>query len=90
MGEVFITLKIMPSSPSVDMAQLRGNVEKKAQEIGARVRDVKEEPIAFGIKALIIIISWKEEADPDIIEAELVKVTDVNSVQMTDIRRAIA
>ena len=88
MALVAITLKIMPTSPEVDMAELRKKVEAKVKELCAILHDVKEEPIAFGLIALIVIIGWKEEQSPDIVETELAKVENVNSVQVTDVRRA--
>ena len=88
MAVVAVTLKIMPTSPQVDMAELRKNVEAKVKEIGGMLHEVKEEPIAFGLVALIVLLGWKEDKDPDVIETELAKVKDVNSVQVTDVRRA--
>lgn len=89
MGKVGITLKVMPVSPDVDMAKLRENVEKKVVEIGGMFREAKEEPIAFGLKALVCIIIWPEDKDPDAVETELAKVKDVNSINVIDVRRLI-
>ncbi len=90
MGEVFITLKIMPVSPDVNIGELKENSKKKAEEIGAKIMKVEEEPIAFGLVAVMLTIIWPEEKDPDIVEVEMAKVKDVNSIQVTDVRRAIA
>ena len=89
MGEVFITLKVMPTSPEVKAKDLKEKVKAKAEEIEAKVFELKEEPIAFGLVAVIITIIWKEDKNPDIIETELAKIKDVNSVQVIDLRRAI-
>lgn len=90
MGEVFITLKIMPTSPDVNIGELRDKAKAKAEELGAKIFDVKEEPIAFGLVAIMLTVIWPEEKDPDVVESELAKVENVNSVQVTDVRRAIA
>jgi translation elongation factor aEF-1 beta len=79
----------MPTSPSVDMKKLQENVEKRVKEIGGILHKVDIEPIAFGLKALVFMIGWKEELDPDLIESELAKIKDVNSIEITDVRRAI-
>jgi len=84
-----VVLRIMPASPSVNMAELKNNVENKIKDIGGILNKCEEQPIAFGLKSLIFTIGWKEEKDPDIIETELAKVKDVNSVEITDVRRAI-
>lgn len=85
-----MTLKIMPTSPDVDMKKLGEAVKKKITSLGGKFHEQKEEPIAFGLKALICTLSWPEEKNPDIVESELAKVKNVNSVQLTDFRRAIA
>jgi elongation factor 1-beta len=84
-----VILKIMPVSPSVDMNKLKKAVEEKIKAIGGILHKVDEEPIAFGLKALIFMIGWREDKDPDAIETELAKIEDVNSVEITDVRRAI-
>ena len=84
-----VILKIMPTSPSVDLVKLRKAVEEKIKSIGGLLHKFDEEPIAFGLKALIFVIGWREDKSPDIIETELAKVKDVNSVEITDVRRAL-
>ncbi|MFC1685809.1 elongation factor 1-beta [Nanoarchaeota archaeon] len=92
MGEVFMTLKIMPVSPDVDLAKLKEAVKKKAEEIDAKImmNEIKEEPVAFGLVSLILTVVWPEDRDPDTVEEEFAKVEDVNSLQVIDVRRAIA
>ena len=89
MGITSITFKIMPISPQVDMAKLKTLVEKKSTELGGKFKRSTEEPIAFGIKALMAVVEWPEEKDPDVIESALGKIENVKSVQMTDVRKLI-
>jgi len=89
MALVAITLKIMPSSPDVDLEKLREEVKVKVEYLGGSFHHHEEQPIAFGLKALMCVIGWNEEKDPDMIETELAKLEGVNSVQITDVRRAI-
>ncbi|MEM2956201.1 MAG: elongation factor 1-beta [Candidatus Pacearchaeota archaeon] len=84
-----ITLKIMPSSPKVDLRKLQINIEKKIKEVGGILHKVSEEPIAFGLKALIFVIGWREEANLDIVETELSRIKDISSIEIIDVRRAI-
>ena len=89
MGTTLIKIKIMPSSPEVNLKK----IEEKAKKIieknkGARINFV-EEPIAFGLKAIIANFEQDEsngELEP--IEKELKKIKEVNSVEVIDIRRA--
>jgi translation elongation factor aEF-1 beta len=79
----------MPKSPDVDMKKLQNNVMKRLEEIGGIFNKVEEQDVAFGLKCLVFIIGWKEENDPDLIETELGKVKDVQSIEVIDVRRAI-
>ena len=54
------------------------------------MNEIKEEPVAFGLVALILTIVWPEDRDPDKVEEEFAKVEEVSSLQVIDIRRAIA
>jgi elongation factor 1-beta len=83
-----VTIKIMPTSPEVDLKKLRADVEATIKKIGGILHNCEEQPIAFGLKALIFIIGWPESKDPDAIETELSKIKNVNSAEITDVRRA--
>ena len=84
-----VILRVMPVSPNVDMDKLKSNIEKKLLELGAILHNAEEIPVAFELKSLMFTIGWKEENDPDLIETQLAKIKDVNSVEITDVRRAI-
>lgn len=79
----------MPTSPDVDMQKLQNDIEEKVKEIGGILHKVDIIPIAFGLKSLEFMIGWKEELDPDLIETELSKIENVNSIEIIDVRRAI-
>jgi len=83
-----VTIKVMPTSPEVDLKKLKEDIEKTITKIGGILHSNEEQPIAFGLKALIFIIGWPESKDPDVIESELAKVENVNSIEITDVRRA--
>lgn len=88
MGIAILKLKVMPSSPSVDLEKIKKEAEKIFLKNNAQLHGVDKEPIAFGLVALIFTVSWSEENSQDILETELSKVKDVNSVQVIDFRRA--
>lgn len=87
MAVVAVKLKIMPESAEADMHQLKTKLEKKIVSLGGKINDSSEEPVAFGLKALIITIAWPEEKSTDILESDL-QVEEVSSVQIIDYRRA--
>lgn len=84
-----VIFRVMPTSPEVDMVKLAEDVKKTIIKIGGSFHKMEEKPIAFGLKALIFIIAWPEEKDPDVIESEISKIKNVNSIEITDVRRAI-
>ena len=60
MGDVLVTYKIMPSGVDVDLEKMKKEVEEKLNGI-AKINDFSEEPIAFGLKALIVRVIVKDE-----------------------------
>jgi elongation factor 1-beta len=83
-----VTIRVMPTSPEIDLKKLRAEVEDKIKKIGGILHQCEEQPIAFGLKALIFIIGWPEQKQPDAIETEIAKIKGVNSAEITDVRRA--
>ena len=53
MGEVLTTMKIMPDSPDVDLEAIKATIKDSMPE-GAELHDIAEEPIAFGLVAIIL------------------------------------
>ena len=83
MGEVLTTMKIMPDSPEVDLEAIKAAIEGSMPE-GAKLNDMKEEPIAFGLVALnTMVIVEDGEGGTDAIEAAIAELEDVASVEVT-------
>lgn len=95
MANVIVTLKIMPSSPEVDLEavykeackKVSGFVDEKHKKDEVR----KEiEPVGFGLKALKLIFVMDENiGTTDKLEEQIQALKGVESVQATDVRRAI-
>ena len=49
---------------------------------------LEEEPIAFGLKAIILSFAWNDEIDTEVLEAHLAKIEHVSSVEILDVRKA--
>ncbi len=91
MARVIVTLQLMPNSPEVDLKHVKEHADveitKFAGEPSARA---EEKPIAFGLKALVLtFIADEAKGGTDELEAALVKIHGVESVQVTDVRRAV-
>ena len=89
MGLVAVKIKIMPSSPETNLAEIESNIKNILDKNNVKNPQFSTELIAFGLKALIVMFGWPEEKALEELEENLKKITDVNSVQIIDIRRAI-
>ena len=89
MGTAVVKMKVMPTSPEVNLEKMEEEVKSLIEKAGGKGCNIQEEPIAFGLKAIIAMFAWPEELELDNLEANLQKIEDVNSVQLIDIRRAL-
>ncbi len=87
-GLNILTIRLMPDSTSVDLKKVRDDVDKVVKKIDGIFHSSREEPIAFGLKALVIIVAIKEDKSPDVLETALGKIENIQSVEVTDVRRA--
>jgi elongation factor 1-beta len=51
MGDVACIIRVMPESPEVDLEALKVTLKEMAPEI----HEIQEQPIGFGLKALMIV-----------------------------------
>ena len=90
MADVIITLKIMPLSPEVDLTPIEGKAKEVISAFGGEVGKVIIEPIAFGLKALnLLFVMDESKGSTEELEAQISQIEGVNSVECTDVRRAI-
>ncbi len=88
MAEALLKLRIMPESLDVDLKSLKADIKESLEEKGAVVNSMEDEPVAFGLKAIIIMMSWPEEKGTDRAE-EACQLKNVKSVETVDFRRAL-
>jgi elongation factor 1-beta len=87
MGEVVATIKLMPDSPDIDIAKIKVEVEKSIPE-EAELHKIEEEPIAFGLIALnVMVVVGDIEGGTEKVEEALSKIENVGSVEVVDVRR---
>tara|TARA_Y100000310_G_scaffold153057_1_gene152498 strand:+ start:727 stop:1005 length:279 start_codon:yes stop_codon:yes gene_type:complete len=84
MAKAIITFKLMPESPEVDL----GPIKEKALAIARENKSIgemqsKEEPIAFGLKAILILAMYEVEgADFDGIAEKMGEIENVRSSEV--------
>jgi len=88
MARVLVSLKVFPSDVTVDLSLLKSRIQKALPEF-ASVHGFAEEPIAFGLTALIAHILVPEERPGGLEEVEgaLRGVDGVDEIQPLMVRR---
>lgn len=87
MGEVAAKIKLMPQSMDVDLNKLKEDVTKVIPQ-GAKLHGFAEEPIAFGLKALIVVVMVGDlEGGTEKVEEALSTVDGVESVSVVELGR---
>ena len=90
MAQIIVTLKIMPESPDVNLESLIEPVTAVIVADGGTVSGTEEEPIGFGIKALLVTFSRDEGlGNLDGIEEKVNAITGVESAESVNVRRAL-
>ncbi len=91
MAQVVVSLRIMPQGTEVDLQAL----EVKAKDEIVKFCNSQEfkteiQPIAFGLKSLNIIFVMEEsKGSTESLENKISQIEGVESVEVTDVRRAI-
>ncbi|MFC1647979.1 elongation factor 1-beta [Nanoarchaeota archaeon] len=89
MSMMYLTMRIMPDSPEASLADIEENVKREIAGYGGNVAKTEQIPIAFGLKAISITFTLDESKSTDELEEALSNVSNVQSVTVTDMRRAI-
>ena len=87
MGEVLTTMKIMPDSPDIDLEAIKATIKDSMPE-GAEIHDIAEEPIAFGLVAIILnFITEDGEGGSEAVEEMVQAIDGVASFEVTGVGR---
>ncbi len=91
MADVVVTLNIMGESPEVDMKQIEKETVLKIKKFtGFDNYKAEVVQVAFGLKALKIMFVMDEaKGNLDPLEEDISTILGVNSVETTDVRRAV-
>ena len=88
MTQVVATMKIFPRVVTKDFSELKESI-KKALPKGTYVYRFEEEPIAFGLIALISHVVMEESVDGEMekVEAAIKAIAEVDGVEVILVRR---
>lgn len=91
MANVVVTLRIMPQNSEIDLNELESQAKKKIVEFcSSKEFKTNIEPIAFGLKALNILFVMDESiGSTEALEQRISQLIGVESVEVTDVRRAV-
>lgn len=90
MATAGIQFKIMPEGVDTDLKELTTKIKTAVETFESGVfNDAKEEPIAFGLKALIVTIALSEDEESETVEKALSEIEGVSSVELIDYRRVV-
>jgi elongation factor 1-beta len=60
MGKVYMKLRVMPEDVDVDLEKVYEKIKEVAPE-NVEIKDYKIQPIAFGLKALLVVAVMPDE-----------------------------
>jgi elongation factor 1-beta len=88
MGSVVVTYKVFPTGTEVDFEKLKKEIEASLPEF-ASIDGYGEEPIAYGLKALLVQIRFPEDRSGllDELEKKLENISDISQLQTLIVRR---
>ena len=89
MTRMVVSIKVMPDSIEVDLESLKQKVKEIISAEGGEVGKESLEPVAFGLKALILVFVINEDKGTDPIENKISELEEVSSAQVIDMRRAM-
>ena len=91
MAQVVVTFRIMPQNIDVDFSQLEVKAKKEIINFcNSKEFKTQIEPIAFGLKALnIIFVMDESKGSTEKLEHKISQIEGIESVEVTDVRRAI-
>ncbi len=79
--------KLMPESPDADLNKIQEEAKKIVEEFGGNNKEYSIEPIAFGLKALIVFFFYPDDKETEELEEKFSQIKNVASAQLIDMRK---
>ena len=91
MGKAVVTFKLMPESVETELGPIKEQAEKIARDAGAIGQmQVKEDPIAFGLKAVLVLGMYEVEgSDFEKIADQMKEIEHVQSAEIAKMDLAL-
>jgi elongation factor 1-beta len=87
MGKVAAKIKVMPSSPEIDLDALQDRLEESLPE-GAKINGFERDNVAFGLVALLPTVIVPDDAGgTEAVEESFAGVDGVESVSVENVGR---
>ena len=84
MGEVGLQYRVLPEGLDVDLTKMAEDIKKALPE-GAKLRAAEQRPVAFGLKALhVLIVMDDKKGGADQVENAISGVAGVQSVEIVE------
>jgi len=79
--------KLMPTSPEVSLENISEKAKKIVEEFGGNNKEYSIEPIAFGLKAVIVFFFYPDDKSTEELIAKFEGIEDVSSAELIDMRK---
>ena len=84
MGEVGLQYRVLPEGLEVDLKKLEGEIVKALPDF-AKMRAAEQRPLAFGLKALhVLIVMDDKKGGAEQVESAISGVAGVQSVEIVE------
>ena len=84
MGEVGLQYRILPEGLDIDLKKLKDDIGK-ALPHGAVLKASEERPVAFGLKALhVLIVLDDKKGGTEQVEAAIARIAGVQSIEIVE------
>ncbi|MBA2850195.1 elongation factor 1-beta [Methanococcus maripaludis] len=86
MATVIAKVKVMPTSPEVEKESLKESLKKLVEQNDAKCRGVTDEPLAFGLYTVYVMVEMEEkEGGMDPIEEAMNALENVESAEVVEL-----
>lgn len=92
MANGIVTFKAMPESPDVDTEIIKDKMLEIAKKHGSKGdMQSKIEPLAFGLKAIIVMAMYEmsDDMDFDVVKDEMAKIENVSTAEIINMDLAM-
>jgi len=86
---LLLKIKIMPNAIEVDLEKLKDQSKEIIESFDQKLLKDETEPIAFGLKALMLFSTWPDDKGADELEEKISALENVKSASIIDVRKAI-